>query len=97
MMVQMNVKIDKSLKDAVDDICKQLGITSTDAIRIFFNKIKSFNGLPFNLRLTDNKNLEYKQEVIDSILEDEKHIDEFPRYNSTKELFDSVGITNYKE
>ena len=85
MMVQMNVKIDKSLKDTVDDICKQLGITSTDAIRIFFNKIKSFNGLPFNLRLTNNKDLEYKQEVIDGILEDEKHINEFPRYKNYDE------------
>ena len=97
MMVQMNVKIDKDLKNTVEDICKQLGITSTDAVRIFFNKMKSFNGLPFNLRLTDNKDSEYKQEVIDGILEDEKHIDEFLRYNSTKELFDSVGITNYRE
>ena len=60
MMVQMNIKIDKDLKDTVDNICKQLGITSTDAVRIFFNKIKSFNGLPFNLRLTDNKDSEYK-------------------------------------
>lgn len=96
-MIQMNIKIDKDLKDTVDNICKQLGITSTDAIRIFFNKVKFVNGLPFNLRLTDNKDSEYKQEVIDGILEDEKHIDEFPRYNSTKELFDSVGITNCRE
>lgn len=52
MQTQMNIKIDKTLKNDVDNICKQLGISSTDAVRIFFNKIKMVNGLPFNVIIT---------------------------------------------
>ena len=41
MTAQMNIKIEKDLKNKVENILYQLGISNSEAVRIFFNKVIS--------------------------------------------------------
>ena len=96
MMTQMNIKIETDLKQNVDNIFRQLGITTTDAIRIFLKKVQFEKGIPFEMKLNyentwDDLNIETKQ----AIKEADNNIDKLERYNTTEELFKSMGITNY--
>ena len=54
MMTQMNIKIDSDLKQDVDYICQQLGLSITDAIRIFLKKLQFERGIPFEMKLSRN-------------------------------------------
>ena len=54
MMTQMNIKIETDLKQNVDNIFRQLGITTTDAIRIFLKKVQFENGIPFEMKLNNH-------------------------------------------
>ena len=60
MMTQMNIKIDSDLKQDVEYICQQLGLSITDAIRIFLKKLQFERGIPFELKLNHNS-MDYEQ------------------------------------
>lgn len=65
----MNIKIEKDLKDKVENVLYQLGISTTEAVRMFFNKVISEKGIPFDLKikdelLWDNLNDTTKQAII---------------------------------
>lgn len=44
---RINVPIDSTLKDAVDEILMDLGLTPDAAITMFYQQIKDEGGLPF--------------------------------------------------
>lgn len=94
MSAQINVKIEKDLKQDVDNILHQLGLSTTDAVRIFFKKIKLTNGLPFDMVLDQRHEL--KSSVKKQILTEEKNIDKLPHFKTTEDMFEHLGITNYK-
>jgi len=48
----INARIDSDLKNDVQKILDDLGITVSEAIRIFFNKIKICKGIPFDVTLS---------------------------------------------
>ena len=54
MMAQMNIKIEKDLRDKVENVLYQLGISTTEAVRMFFNKVISEKGIPFDLKIKMN-------------------------------------------
>lgn len=74
----MNIKIDSDLKQEVDYICQQLGISITDAIRIFLNKVKFEKGIPFEMKLNYKPNEETKQAL---------NSKDFIELNSVEELW----------
>jgi len=51
----INVRIESQLKDEVEVILKNLGLSSTQAINIFYQQIKLKNGIPFELILRDSE------------------------------------------
>ena len=65
----MNIKIEKDLKDRVENVLYQLGISTTEAVRMFFNKVISEKGIPFDLKIKeelswDNLNNTTKQAIM---------------------------------
>ncbi|MHB8362507.1 MAG: type II toxin-antitoxin system RelB/DinJ family antitoxin [Patescibacteria group bacterium] len=48
----IQVRIQKPLKDRVESILSELGVTTSQAITIFFKQIVDKNGIPFNLSLS---------------------------------------------
>lgn len=46
----LNIKIDKNLKESTEDILKSMGLTTSSAITIFFKAINQHNGIPFQIK-----------------------------------------------
>ena len=47
----INARIEPELKEEVDEIFDQLGLTTTEAVTLFFKRVKNYRGLPFEVRL----------------------------------------------
>lgn len=48
--VLVSVRIDKDVKEQFEQICKAIGLNSSDAINIFVRKVIIENGIPFPVR-----------------------------------------------
>ena len=49
----VHTRMDTSLKENVEVILAQLGLTSSDAIKLFYKQIELNGGLPFELKVPD--------------------------------------------
>ena len=50
-MANLNIRVDDGLKQDVEKILFNLGLTISDAVRIYFNQIRNNSGIPFDLVL----------------------------------------------
>ena len=71
----VRARVDPELKEETDKIFSELGITTTDAIRMFLSQVKIRRGLPFPVGLpSDNEDLlltsEARQAALDSVYDD---------------------------
>jgi DNA-damage-inducible protein J len=71
----VRARVDPGLKDETDKIFSELGISTTDAIRMFLAQVKLRRGLPFPVGLpSDNDDLllasEARQAALDSVYDD---------------------------
>ncbi len=53
----INARVKPELKTEVEQILDQLGITTTQAITMFFEQIKLNRGIPFELKLPNEETL----------------------------------------
>ena len=49
----VHTRMDTTLKENVEVILAQLGLTSSDAIKLFYKQIELNRGLPFELKVPD--------------------------------------------
>ena len=49
----VHTRMDTALKENVEAILSQLGLTSSDAIKLFYKQIVLNGGLPFELKIPD--------------------------------------------
>ena len=49
----VHTRMDATLKENVEVILAQLGLTSSDAIKLFYKQIELNGGLPFELKVPD--------------------------------------------
>jgi DNA-damage-inducible protein J len=71
----VRARVDPKLKDETEKIFSELGISTTDAIRMFLAQVKLHRGLPFSVGLpSDNDDLlltsEARQAALDSVYDD---------------------------
>jgi DNA-damage-inducible protein J len=59
----INARIKPELKGDVEQILSKLGITTTQAITMFFEQIKINRGIPFPLQLPNEETVEAMQEA----------------------------------
>jgi addiction module RelB/DinJ family antitoxin len=48
---QINIRIDAATKSAAEAVFNQLGISATDAVRMFYRQVVMRQGIPFEARL----------------------------------------------
>ncbi|MBT4837567.1 MAG: type II toxin-antitoxin system RelB/DinJ family antitoxin [Methylococcales bacterium] len=53
----INARVKPELKDDVEKILTQLGITTTQAITMYFEQIKMSKGIPFQLKIPNEKTI----------------------------------------
>jgi addiction module RelB/DinJ family antitoxin len=52
---QLNIKIDAALKKDVEAVSKQIGLTSSDAIRVFLIQYVHHRGFPFDVTVKEEE------------------------------------------
>lgn len=71
----VRARVGVRLKRETEEILHELGLTTTDAIRIFLHQVRRHKGLPFDLRLKEDNSdillpLALRQSAIDSLYDD---------------------------
>ncbi|MCI5791565.1 MAG: type II toxin-antitoxin system RelB/DinJ family antitoxin [Clostridiales bacterium] len=49
----VNVRMDKELKQNAEHILSQIGLSSTEAIKLFYKQVELNGGLPFEIKLPE--------------------------------------------
>jgi DNA-damage-inducible protein J len=71
----VRARVDSGLKNDTEKVFERLGLTTTEAIRLFLAQVKLRGGLPFDVRIpTDNSDLllspSSRQSALDSVFDD---------------------------
>ena len=59
----INARVRPELKGEVEQILSKLGISTTQAITMFFEQIKINRGIPFSLQLPNDETIEAMQDA----------------------------------
>lgn len=66
-MANISVRVDDTLKKQAETICSELGISLSAATNLFYKKMVSYGGIPFELRVDpfySKENQEHLRKVI---------------------------------
>jgi len=71
----VRARVDNRLKRDSEQILHELGLTTTDAIRIFLHQVRLHKGLPFDLRLKEDNSevllpVAIRQSALDAVYDD---------------------------
>ncbi len=66
----ISMRIDDQLKSDVEKIFHQLGLTTSEAIKIFFAAVRNRKGLPFQLQIASDQTSPHEQrkKALDAIV-----------------------------
>ena len=84
--VNLNIRMDKDLKEELDALCKELGLTTSTAINIFAKAMVRKQALPFKLSL--NKANKKALEAIQNV-EEGKNLSR--KFSSVAELMEDLN------
>lgn len=83
MTNQINIKLDSALLDDVNVILKSMGLSLTDAVRIFLTRVRNERAIPFEIKAFDEvPNEETRRALMDA--ENEKNL---IKINSIEDLW----------
>jgi DNA-damage-inducible protein J len=74
-------RIEPEIKEKAEGILSRLGLSPTEAIRMFYTQITLQNGLPFEVKIPN--------EETEDALRDSREGKNLERFDSVEELFDS--------
>jgi DNA-damage-inducible protein J len=80
----VRARMEPGLKKEAERILDQLGLNTTEAIRIFFKQVQLQRGLPFEMKLPN--------ETTHQAITDAKEGQELKEFDSTEELFEDLDI-----
>lgn len=80
----IHARIDPTLKKNAERIFGKLGMTTTDAIRMFFRQVEMRKGLPFDVRIPNAET--------QATLRKSKAGKDLHRAKNIDDLFDQLGI-----
>jgi DNA-damage-inducible protein J len=80
----IHARIAQSLKVKVEKILAELGLNSSDAIRLFYSQVALRKGLPFEVRIPNATTAKALRDIDAGR--------DVTRYGSAEELFEDLGI-----
>ncbi len=81
---QVNVRIEPEIKKAAETVFKKLGLTPSQAVKMFYRQAALQQGLPFTVIIPNRETLEAMRE-----LEEEKGLKRFDRF---EDYMDELGL-----
>ena len=80
----ISARIDPDLKRDAEQVFRDLGLTATQAITLFYKQVELERGLPFAVRVPNDATVE--------ALEHSRKRQELESFNTLEDLFDDLGI-----
>ena len=80
----VRARIEPDLKEEVEKLFHELGISTTDAINIFFKQVKLRRGLPFEVAIPNDLTQKVLKETDDGI--------NIIRHENIDEMFKNLGM-----
>lgn len=80
----VRARMEPGLKKETERILDQLGLNTTDAIRIFFKQVKLQRGLPFEMKIPN--------ETTHQAIVEAKAGQNLEEFETTEELFEDLDI-----
>jgi DNA-damage-inducible protein J len=80
----IRARIEPQLKSEIEEIFEELGISTSDAIRLFFKQVKLHHGLPFEVKIPNK--------ITDKALSDAQNRTDLQSVDSTSQLFEDLDI-----
>jgi DNA-damage-inducible protein J len=75
----IHARVEPRLKKKAETVFKRLGLTSTDAIRLFYTQVELNNGLPFEVKIPNEETLEALRELDEGKGTQSYTLDEFKK------------------
>ncbi|MBW2004433.1 MAG: type II toxin-antitoxin system RelB/DinJ family antitoxin [Deltaproteobacteria bacterium] len=75
----IRARTDEWLKEEVEGVLKELGLTPTEAINLFYNQIRLQRGLPFNVLIPNEETAQ--------VLRDTDEGKNLVKYNTIEDMF----------
>lgn len=87
-MANVNIRIDSEIKRKAEEVFKNLGLSASTAINLFYKQVIRTNSIPFELKaeIPNKETLDALKEVEEM----DKHPDDFKKFNTTKELMEDL-------
>jgi DNA-damage-inducible protein J len=80
----ISARIDPELKHGAEEVFRELGLTATQAITLFYKQVELERGLPFAVRVPNDVTLE--------ALEQARTRQDLESFNTLDDLFEDLGI-----
>lgn len=80
--LRVQARIEPDLKVAAEKVFESLGLTPTEAIRVFYKQVELHQGLPFDLKIPN-------QTTLAAIAETE-NLESLEIYTNTSDLFENL-------
>ena len=80
----VSARIDPDVKRKAESVFKELGLTSSQAITLFYKQVELQQGLPFAVRIPNDVTLQ--------ALEEARSGDTLESFNNVEELFEDLDI-----
>ena len=80
----VRARIEPGLKEEVEALFAKLGLSTTDAINIFFKQVKLRKGLPFEVAIPNK--------LTKKVLKEADEGKNLVRHKNTDEMFNDLGI-----
>ncbi len=80
----VRARIDPYLKAEVENLFQKLGLTTTEAINMFYRQVKLRNGLPFNVVIPNN--------ITERVFKDTDSNKNLIRCEDSEDMFRKLGI-----
>ena len=80
----ISARIDPELKHEAEVVFRELGMTATQAITLFYKQVELQRGLPFVVRVPNDATVES--------LEQARARQELESFNTLEDLFEDLGI-----
>jgi len=78
----IRARVEPELKSEVDEIFRELGLTTTEAITLFYHQVKARKGIPFEIRIPNEATLETMRKTdAGEELNEYANLDEFRKKN----------------
>ena len=77
----IQTRVEPDLKAEVERILREIGISTSEAITIFLNRVKLEKGIPFELKIPNAKTLEAMKDIEEGRVE---------KFKNSRAMFESM-------